>query len=154
MRTAIFSWIVLCAGITLGTAHAADQQPETPLTISGGFVVAAEEVRLLIEQGDSYLADCRSPFNYGKGHLPGARSMEYHLNYHKDNLADKADASHINLNSLPDNKKSILIFYSHGTTGWKSYRAAEAAVAAGYTQVHWFRGGVQAWLAAGHQLEY
>lgn len=154
MRTAIFSWIVLCVGITLGTAHAAGQKAETPLEISGGFVVTAEEVRLLIEQGDSYLADCRSPFNYGKGHLPSARSLEYQLNYHKDSSGNPTEEQRINLDSLPDNKKNILIFYSHGTTGWKSYRAAEAAVAAGYTQVHWFRGGVQAWQATGSQLEY
>ena len=154
MRSAIFSWIVLCAGITLGTAQAAEQKPETPLEISGGFMINAEELRLLIDQGDIYLADCRSPFNYGKGHLPSARSLEYQLNYHKDASGKPREEQRINLDNLPDNKKSILIFYSHGTTGWKSYRAAEAVVAAGYTQVHWFRGGVQAWQAAGHQLVY
>lgn len=154
MRTSIFSWIVLCVGITLGAAQAADEKPETPLQLTDGFVINVEEVRLLIGQGNIFLADCRSSFNYGKGHLPGARTMEYHLNYHNDDAANQSATPRINLNSLPDNKKEILIFYSHGTTGWKSYRAAEAAIAAGYTQVHWFRGGVQAWQNSGYRLEF
>lgn len=154
MRTSLFSWIVLCVGLTLNTAYATDQQAETPQKLPGGFVVSAGEVQRLIEQGDIFLADCRSPFNYGKGHLPAAHSLEYQLNYHEDNHGDHAEENRINLSALPSSKKSILIFYSHGTTGWKSFRAAEAAITAGYTQTHWFRGGVQAWLDTGHQLEY
>ncbi len=154
MRTRFFSWIVIFVGITLNSPHASESAEETPLELDGGFIISVEEVRVLIEQGDIYLADCRSAFNYGKGHLPGARSLEYQLNYHTDDQGPANNESRINFNTLPENKKSILIFYSHGSTGWKSYRAAVAAVAEGYTQVHWFRGGVQAWQAAGHELEY
>jgi rhodanese-related sulfurtransferase len=144
--------MLLCVGITLNTARAADQPKETPLELPGGHIVTTAEVRILIEQGDIFLADCRSPFNYGKGHLPGARPLEYQLNYHRDD--EGGDMKFHNLNKLPENRKTILIFYSHGTTGWKSYRAAAAAIAAGYTQVHWYRGGIQAWLDAGHPLHY
>ena len=154
MRNSFFSWIILCVGITLNAAHASAQPAETPLKLEGGFIVSAEEVRVLIDQGNIYLADCRSPFNYGKGHLPGAHSLEYLLNYHQDDLNAASRKKRINFSSLPENKKNILIFYSHGTTGWKSYRAAKAAIAEGYTQVHWLRGGIQAWQAAGHKLEY
>ncbi len=153
MRTSLFSWIVLSVGITLNTAHASNPPEETPLKLEGGFIVSAEEAQVLIDQGDIYLADCRSPFNYGKGHLPGAHSLEYQLNYHLDDLTAASGEKRINFSTLPENKKTILIFYSHGTTGWKSYRAAKAAIAGGYTQVHWLRGGIQAWQAAGYELE-
>lgn len=152
MRTSLFSWIVLCVGIALNTAAASDKA--TPTELPGGHIITAEEVQVLLGQEGIYLADCRSPFNYGKGHLPGARSLEYQLNYHKDGTGADTAEKRIDINALPENKKTILIFYSHGITGWKSYRAAKAAIAAGYSQVHWFRGGVEAWNSAGHPLEY
>ncbi len=154
MRTSIFSWMVLCVGITLNPAHASNQAEETPQELPGGFIINAQEVKVFIEQSEVYLADCRSPFNYGKGHLPGARSLEYKINYHVDEAVDDNGNKPFMINALPDNKKDILIFYSHGSTGWKSYRAAQSAIAQGYSQVHWFRGGVKEWLGAGYQLEY
>ena len=152
MRISLFSWMVLCVGITLNTANAAEKP--TPTELPGGYIITAEEVAVLLEQRGIYLADCRSAFNYGKGHLPGARSLEYQLNYHKDGTGAESAEKRIDINSLPENKKAILIFYSHGPTGWKSYRAARAAIEAGYSQVHWFRGGIEAWKSAGHSLEY
>ena len=155
MRNPLFSWMVLGTWIVLNSVQASEPEKETPGELPGGYIITSEEVRVLIEQGDVYLADCRSPFNYGKGHLPGARSLEYQLNYHTDGTAQPdGDESRINFDALPEDKTSILIFYSHGPTGWKSYRAAQAAIREGYSQVHWFRGGVKAWLAARQQLEY
>lgn len=154
MRKSLFSWMVLGTWIVLNSVQASEPEKETPTELPGGYIITSEEVRVLIDQGDIYLADCRSPFNYGKGHLPDARSLEYRLNYHKDGTAPGDGESRINFAALPEDKTSILIFYSHGPTGWKSYRAARAAIREGYTQVHWFRGGVKAWLEAGQQLEY
>ncbi|MDH5784837.1 MAG: rhodanese-like domain-containing protein [Chromatiales bacterium] len=154
MRMRAFSWMVLAIGIVVNTVHAADVAQETPTELPGGFVLSVEETRILIEQGHIYVADCRSAFNFGKGHLPGARSLEYQVDYHIEGTSADNPVKQINLNNLPDNKKNIIIFYSHGPTGWKSYRAAQTAIKAGYTQVHWFRGGIKAWLEAGHKLEY
>jgi rhodanese-related sulfurtransferase len=134
----------------LNTGQAAEQAAQTPRNLPGGFIVGVDEVDLLINMDDIFIADCRSPFNYGKGHIGGARSLAYSINYHHDDAYDTP----LNLDALPPDRHNPLLFYSHGSSGWKSYRAAQAAIAAGYTQVHWFREGLQAWLAAGKELEY
>lgn len=49
-----------------------------------------------------------------------------------------------------------MVFYCQGPQCWMSYNAALRAIRLGYTQVYWYRGGVEAWqqmqqLAAGMQ---
>ena len=51
--------------------------------------------------------------------------------------------------AYPDDKTSPLIFYCTGVTCPVSSLAALRAVALGYTQVGWYRGGKAAWVAAG-----
>lgn len=45
-----------------------------------------------------------------------------------------------------------MVFFCQGTACWLSYNAALRAVALGYRQVYWYRGGIEAWLAAGGEL--
>jgi rhodanese-related sulfurtransferase len=45
-----------------------------------------------------------------------------------------------------------LVFYCASTQCWMSYNAALRAVNAGYTNVLWYRGGIEAWTAAGLPL--
>lgn len=41
-----------------------------------------------------------------------------------------------------------MVFYCLNTQCWMSYNAALRAVRAGYRQVHWYRGGIEAWQQA------
>ena len=41
-----------------------------------------------------------------------------------------------------------LVFFCQGWECWLSYNAALSASALGYTNVHWYRGGVRSWSAA------
>ncbi|HET7729560.1 MAG TPA: rhodanese-like domain-containing protein, partial [Usitatibacter sp.] len=41
-----------------------------------------------------------------------------------------------------------VIFACNGAECWKSYKASQAALAKGFTAVHWFRGGLPEWKAA------
>jgi len=45
-----------------------------------------------------------------------------------------------------------LVFFCQGPQCWLSYNAALRAVALGYGAVVWYRGGIEAWLAAGGEL--
>ena len=45
-----------------------------------------------------------------------------------------------------------LVFFCQGPQCWLSYNAALRAVALGYDAVYWYRGGIEAWLAAGGEL--
>ena len=47
------------------------------------------------------------------------------------------------------NRGLPLVLYCQSTQCWMSYNAALRAIRLGYTQVHWYRGGIEAWQAAG-----
>lgn len=49
-------------------------------------------------------------------------------------------------------KTRPLVFYCVNSQCWLSYNASLRAVALGYTRVLWYRGGVEAWRAAGLPL--
>ena len=54
------------------------------------------------------------------------------------------------LQELTDgDSKKMLVFYCTGYNCWRSYNAALRAVNARYRNVHWYRGGLTAWYAAG-----
>lgn len=46
-----------------------------------------------------------------------------------------------------------LVFYCASTQCWMSYNAALRAIRLGYSQVLWYRGGIEAWKAAGQPLQ-
>ena len=46
-------------------------------------------------------------------------------------------------------KNRLLVFFCVDSQCWLSYNAALRAIAAGYTNVMWYRGGVSAWRQAG-----
>lgn len=50
-------------------------------------------------------------------------------------------------------KQMPLVFFCQGPRCWESYNAALRARAAGYPNVFWFRGGLQAWAAAGLPMQ-
>ena len=49
-------------------------------------------------------------------------------------------------------RKRPLVFFCQGPQCWLSYNAALRAVALGYEAVFWYRGGIEAWIAAGGDL--
>ena len=49
-------------------------------------------------------------------------------------------------------KAKPVVFYCLSQACWLSYNAALRAVAAGYTSVLWYRGGIESWKAAGNSM--
>ena len=49
-------------------------------------------------------------------------------------------------------KARPLVFFCVDSQCWLSYNAALRAVVAGYSRVYWYRGGIEAWTAAGLPL--
>ncbi len=47
------------------------------------------------------------------------------------------------------NKESPIVFYCKNSMCWMSYNSALHAVAAGYKNVYWYRGGLDSWTASG-----
>ncbi|MHA6324388.1 rhodanese-like domain-containing protein [Roseivivax sp. CAU 1753] len=50
------------------------------------------------------------------------------------------------------NSGAVIVLYCSDPMCWLSYNAALRTVAAGYTNVYWYRGGLRAWQMAGLQL--
>ena len=127
---------------------------ETPTVLSGGKIITAAEAKQLLDKEKVFLADCRSAFNYGKGHIPTAKHISYQHTYKKSASGTKPTLKNTDISKLPSEKDAAIIFYSHGSTGWKSYKAARAAIEAGYSRVLWLRGGLNEWIKTGYSVKY
>jgi rhodanese-related sulfurtransferase len=106
--------------------------------------VNAAEVRELIAQ-KALMVDVRSEKEYNEGHIPGAILVSYGEKSLKDIAFDPAVDSFAEVDKLDKNKP--VIFACNGAECWKSYKAAKAALARGFTTVYWFRGGLPEWKA-------
>lgn len=125
----------------------------TPQHLAGGKIISPEEAKILADNKTAVFFDLRSAINYGKGHVPGAIALPYREKSAKSADFD-ADQDHFDLSRLPEDKHQTLVFYSHGHTGWKSYKAAVLAIRAGFTDVLWMREGLAGWLAKGYPEEF
>jgi rhodanese-related sulfurtransferase len=123
----------------------------TPRQLPGATVVDAKMVQQLIGGGALYI-DTRTEVEFKAGHVPGARLVPYVEKSAKD--ADfKASDDQFDLSKLPPDRQANLVFACNGAECWKSFKASLAAVKAGYTKVHWFRGGFPEWRSAGLKVE-
>lgn len=119
----------------------------TPRSLPGVQVTDAATVAKLLQAGARYI-DTRTDAEFQAGHVPGAQLVPYGEKSAKDaDYDDKLDQ--FNLSQLGSNKAQDLIFACNGAECWKSFKAARAAQAAGYTRVHWFRGGFPEWRSSG-----
>jgi rhodanese-related sulfurtransferase/ABC-type phosphate/phosphonate transport system substrate-binding protein len=122
----------------------------TPGTLPGVKRVRASEVKQLIAE-KAVMVDVRSEKEYNEGHIPGAILVPYAEKSLKDAAFDPSVDSFSGVDKLDKNKP--VIFACNGAECWKSYKAAKAAVARGFTTVYWFRGGLPEWKTEGFSVE-
>jgi rhodanese-related sulfurtransferase len=124
---------------------------ETPTSVPGVTRVDTAKAKALMA-GGAVMIDARVANEYAEAHIKGAVSVPYKEKSAKavsyDSSVDSFDTS-----KLPSDKNAAVIFSCNGPECWKSYKAAQAAVHAGYKKVYWFRDGFPAWKAAGYPLE-
>lgn len=96
----------------------------------------AAGVKRLMDGGNVLVVNPMTPIEFDHEHLPGS------VNIPIEALAEK----------LPRDKTLPLIFYCLGQKCVYSWRAADEAMALGYTNIHLFRGGVPEWKSAGFPL--
>lgn len=118
----------------------------TPRQLPGATVVDAAAVAKLLADGATYI-DTRTEAEFKAAHVNGARFVPYVEKSLKETDFD-AKADSFDTSQLPADKGTKLIFACNGAECWKSYKASLAAIRAGYTAVHWFRGGLPEWRAA------
>jgi rhodanese-related sulfurtransferase len=143
--------------LALSTASKADFKSvasmlnTTPTSLPGAKVISAAEAKILIAKGMP-VYDVRVSEEYQTAHVPGAISVPYNESSAKEVGFDPADDKFA-LSMLPKDKNAALIMYCDGTICWKSYKSAVMAIQAGWTNVHWFRGGFPEWKEAGLPIE-
>jgi PQQ-dependent catabolism-associated CXXCW motif protein len=120
----------------------------TPTSIPGGHVITTEALvslshsALLIDAWqDRYHPTLPGAIRMWAAGLPG--------NFHDQVQAGLQQALAMRTNNNPQQR---LVFFCAGAQCWESYNAALRALQLGYREVYWYRGGVNAWQAAGLPL--
>jgi PQQ-dependent catabolism-associated CXXCW motif protein len=131
-----------------GYLHRPPYHAPTPREIPGAQVVTTLELRaMLAGPTPPLLIDVLS----GEGHLTLAGANWIANAGRGTNFLDPVQSNLIRLLAqLTGNDKARpLVFFCLNSECWLSYNAALRAVVAGYGTVYWYRGGIEAWAAAG-----
>jgi ABC-type phosphate/phosphonate transport system substrate-binding protein/rhodanese-related sulfurtransferase len=123
----------------------------TPTLLPGAKVVDAEDVVSLMRRNATFF-DVRTSEEYAKSHVKGAKLLPY-KEVSKKEVDFDPSRDEFKLTEAMSDRNVPLIFACNGAECWKSYKAAKVAVAAGYKNVHWFRGGFPEWRAKNLPLE-
>ncbi|HSD52850.1 MAG TPA: PhnD/SsuA/transferrin family substrate-binding protein [Burkholderiales bacterium] len=123
----------------------------TPRQLPGATVVSADEVAELLKKGAT-IYDTRTAEEYGAKHIQGAKFLPYGEKSRKE-VGFDVRQDHFDLTKAIQDKGAPVIFACNGAECWKSYKASDAAVKAGYQQVYWFRGGFPEWSLKGLPTE-
>lgn len=136
-----------------GELRLANLSAPTPRAIPGAKVVRTADLRDRLSA-----AEAERPLLFdvlgGEPHdslpgaiwLPGAGRGESYDDAVQARLARLLQAA-----TRADARRAM-VFFCQGTACWLSYNAALRAVALGYREVYWYRGGIEAWLAQGGTL--
>lgn len=142
----------LAAGALLLLAIAAAAiAADTPPTLPGVTVITAEQARKMVDGGVPII-DTRVANEYATEHIKGAKNVPYKEKSAKAVGFDPKEDS-FELAKLPALKSAPMIFYCNAGECWKSYKASKVAVEAGYTSVHWLRGGIPEWKTKGYPVD-
>lgn len=119
----------------------------TPREIPGARVVHTHDLQALLRSADRpLLIDVLS----GEGHETLAGALWLGGAGRGEALNDGVQASLVRLLAglTGGDRAKPMAFFCAGAQCWLSYNAALRAVAAGYTRVYWYRGGIDAWTEA------
>jgi PQQ-dependent catabolism-associated CXXCW motif protein len=123
----------------------------TPKELPGAKTIRTMELRAM--QGHSpapVLIDVLG----GDGHrtIPGARWLKGAGEGALDKL--KIDQLRVDLEKITGGRETApIVFFCLSSECWLSYNAGLRAIEMGYTNVHWYRGGTEAWNRAGFETQ-
>lgn len=130
--------------------HAGPLHGPTPTSVPGGQVITTVGLKQLVagQYGPFLLLDILGQ----KEGLPGA--IRATPAAQAGTFQDAVQGQYAQfLQQMTQGKKDIpIVVYCESTQCWMSYNAALRAINLGYSNVLWYRGGVEAWRANGGQL--
>jgi rhodanese-related sulfurtransferase len=135
IQPAWFAASLLLASLPSGGALASEGHL-SPAGIAGAVTIDAEQlIALVVRRPDTVLIDSRVGVDRTDGYIEGS----VHL------VDTKTDCD--SLAGLIGTRTTPVIFYCNGVSCDRSGRAVGIAVACGYREVYWFRGGIEEWRA-------
>jgi len=126
------------------------EKPITPETTDGVITVGADWLKSNISTVKVY--DVRKKGEYVENHIPGATNVPYKEKSAK-NVDFDSSLDKFKISKLPADKNTPVVVYCNGIKCWKSYKSAVTLAKAGYTKVHWLRGGFPEWQKQGYPVE-
>ena len=129
--------------------HAGAMHGPTPASIPGGQVITTKGLTALVQgrQAPFLLFDVLG----GPDVLPGAMPAAWTAQPGSYDDAVQQQFGQALQQATRGNKQMPLVFYCLSNHCWMSYNASLRAIQLGYTNVLWYRGGLEAWQAAGLQ---
>jgi PQQ-dependent catabolism-associated CXXCW motif protein len=119
----------------------------TPLTIPGATtVITAHLAQAMLNKTRMVLIDALKDAHATT--IPGAVAIPYAGDYGAFNDRVEVQVSKALWRLTRGHPEMPLVFFCEGIRCWESYNAALRARAAGYLNVFWYRGGLNAWRAA------
>jgi PQQ-dependent catabolism-associated CXXCW motif protein len=122
----------------------------TPTTIPGGRVVSTQQLAQWLQapegrQGRVLLLHALLSREHLPNALPAAPALQ---GGSFDDQVQQAFGDYLK-KVTGDDRSRTLVTYCQGVQCWGSYNAALRALRLGYTNVYWYRGGLDAWKQAG-----
>lgn len=132
--------------------HSGPMHGPTPSSIPGGQVITTKGLLSLVDAKASpyLLFDVLG----GPETLPGAINavIAHQAGSFEDSIQQQFGQY---LQQLSKGNREIpLVFYCQSVHCWMSYNAALRAIKLGYRNVLWYRGGIEAWKAAGRKVAF
>ena len=150
MRSIRLGGLLLSLSLALLAPLTARAVEETPQSIPGGTMVSTAQAKEQFDKGAVFV-DSRVAAEFAEQRIKGAVNVVFREKFPRESKLDAEDR--FDLAKLPADKAKPLVFYCNGSPCWKGYKAAAAAIGAGYSKVFWYRDGLPAWKAAGHPVE-
>ncbi len=140
-------------GVTPMTGlQSANMNAPTPASIQGGQVITTQGLVSLLAQsgvGPVLVLDILG----GPQRIPGAQyALPAAQGGAFDDRTQQQFAEYLQ-QATGGNHAMPIVTYCQSRECWMSYNAALRAIALGYSNVLWYRGGMQAWTLAGRPLE-
>jgi rhodanese-related sulfurtransferase len=141
MQSLPFPLLLILSLIFSSHVAAGSVDRESPEFVEGAETISLEQAKKMHAEGMIFV-DVRSPRQYKKRHIQGAKHL-----YLKDAFTEQ------NLLEI-GNRQTVLIVYCNGAHCLMSSKAARKAVAWGFTQIKYYRDGFRVWRKDGNPLGY
>ena len=131
--------------------HSGPMHAPTPNTIPGGQVITTKGLIPLLanQQLNALVFDVLG----GPEMIPGARPAVPASQAGSFSDQNQQQFSQYLQSLTQGNMNAPLVFYCLSSHCWMSYNASLRAINMGYKNVLWYRGGIEAWKAAGQQVQ-